>query len=337
VNAPDSEGVFRQWQPRYAEYGIATFPVEITADKKKPAISHYDKVGLAGSAKLATATRFAGYDGIGFLCGRRNGITVIDMDDSDLKILEEGERLFGKSPLVWQTGGGRFAAAYKFNGEPRRIRPIPELPIDVLGSGFVVAPPSKGSKQRYQIIKGTLDDLRRLPRAEIPPAARKASPLDSPAIGNRNISLFKYLLRAAPSCDDSDALLDVARTLNMEFIEPLPDIEVVKTANSAWMYQISGRNWVGMKARASTDREEILALSSDPGALALLMLLRVSHPMPADRFAIDQIKTAALLGWSRGMLRDKIEVLIKRGHLRRVHYGTGKHDPHLYVLCGHRV
>jgi hypothetical protein len=118
----------------------------------------------------------------------------------------------------------------------------------------------------------------------------------------------------------------------MEFMEQLPDIEIIKTAKSAWAYQITGRNWVGRKARASTDREEILAMSHDPAAAMLLMLLRASHPMPDDRFAVDQIQTAKLLSWDRKTLRTKIDSLIACRRLTRVHFGRGKHDPHLYVL-----
>jgi hypothetical protein len=326
-------GVFPQWQPRYAALGIATFPVEITPDTKKPAVSNYDRVGLRASAKLAAATRFAGYDALGFMAGPRSGITVVDMDESDPKILEDGERLFGPSPLVWQTGGGRFAAAYKFNGETRQIGPIHGMPIDILGGGFVVAPPSQGAKRRYEIIRGSLDDLRRLPTAQIPATAPERRPPNGLEHGRRNTSLFTYCLRCAPSCDDFEVLLDVARTLNMEFMEPLPDVEIVKTATSAWRYQVTGRNWAGRKARASTDREEILAMSRDPAAAMLLMLLRVSHPLPDDRFAVDQIKTAKLLSWDRKTVHAKIESLIACGRLKRIHFGSGKNDPHLYVLC----
>jgi hypothetical protein len=261
---------------------------------------------------------------------------VIDMDETDPKILEEGERLFGPSPLVWQTGGGKFASAYRFNGEGRQIRPIPGLPIDILGGGVVVAPPSKGAKRGYEIIRGSLDDLRRLPTAQIPAAASEGRPPNGLEVGQRNNTLFKYCLRCAPSCDDFEALLDVARTLNMEFSEPLPDVEIIKTATSAWTYQVTGRNWAGRKARASTDREEILAMSHDPAAAMLLMLLRVSHPVPGDRFAVDQIKTAELLSWDRKTLRTKIDSLIACGRLKRVHFGSGKYDPHLYVLVGDR-
>src|SRR5262249_57880154 len=99
---------------------------------KKPSISRYSKVGLRASAKLAAARRFAECNALGFLCGERSRITVIDMDDEDPKIVQESEKRFGRSPLLWQTGGGKFAAAYRFNGETRQIRPIEDLPIDIL-------------------------------------------------------------------------------------------------------------------------------------------------------------------------------------------------------------
>jgi hypothetical protein len=42
--------IFSDWQKKYASHGIATFPVRITPDRKQPAISHYGRVGLQGSA-----------------------------------------------------------------------------------------------------------------------------------------------------------------------------------------------------------------------------------------------------------------------------------------------
>jgi hypothetical protein len=325
----NASGIFSQWQPRYAEHGIATFPVQITPDGKKPAVSHYDKIGLPASAKLAAAPRFAEHNALGFICGPRSGITVVDMDDTDPKIVAEGARLFGESPLVWQTGGGKFAAAYRFNGESRSIRKaIPGLPIDLLGGGFCVAPPSKGAKQSYQIIRGSLEDLRRLPVARALDGAGRAAIPD----GRRDDTIFRRLLREVRHCDDFETLLDAARTLNMDCAPPMSDTQVVQKAKQAWKYETAGNNWVGRKARASTDRDEILALSHDPHAAMLLNLLRVSHPMPDDRFAIDQIKTARMLRWSRETLRSRIDSLIGCRRLTKVHRGLGKGDPHLYRL-----
>jgi hypothetical protein len=41
-------GAFAEWQPRYAEVGVATFPVR----GKIPAIKGYQALGLSGSRKL---------------------------------------------------------------------------------------------------------------------------------------------------------------------------------------------------------------------------------------------------------------------------------------------
>jgi hypothetical protein len=114
----DGSGLFAEWQPRYAERGIVTFPVTITPDgNKKPAIKGYLKIGPRTSAEIAI--KFAGAQAFGFACGPRNRITIVDMDDTDETIIREGERLFGVSPVLWRTGGGKFAMPFRYNGEGR--------------------------------------------------------------------------------------------------------------------------------------------------------------------------------------------------------------------------
>jgi hypothetical protein len=201
--------------------------------------------------------------------------------------------------------------------------------MDILGAGNVVAAGSIVANGRYELERGTLDDLDRLPTMRQGDDNRLIVHVPE---GKRNNTMFRHALRQARYCDDLDGLLDVVRTMNLECEPALPDEEIVNIAKSAWGYEIGGRNWVGRHARASTDRDEILALAHDPAAMALLMLLRVSHPQPDDRFAIDQVKTAALLAWSREGLRARIDTLRKLGRLTRVHYGKGKGDPHLYIL-----
>jgi hypothetical protein len=58
----------------------------------------------------------------------------------------------------------------------------------------------------------------------------------------------------------------------------------------------------------------------------------VSHPVNDTRFAVDQVKTAELLGWSRATLISRIRYLIENRRLIIVHRGRGKGDPHLYEL-----
>jgi hypothetical protein len=60
-------GVFAQWQPRYAEQRIATFPVG--ADKK-PSIRNWDKIGPKISSRLVE--KFPHIDAFGFPLGARS-------------------------------------------------------------------------------------------------------------------------------------------------------------------------------------------------------------------------------------------------------------------------
>src|SRR5262249_7530340 len=124
---------FDKWQADYAAHGVATFPVD--ADKR-PMVSRYSKFGLVGSAEIAS--KFANAPAIGFMCGKRNGITSLDCDSRDERVLADALSRHGQTPLVARTGSGHFQAWYRHNGERRRIRPDRNVPIDILGAGFVV-------------------------------------------------------------------------------------------------------------------------------------------------------------------------------------------------------
>jgi Bifunctional DNA primase/polymerase, N-terminal/Primase C terminal 1 (PriCT-1) len=315
---------FATIQAEYAQRGVVTYPLSAS---KAPAVKGYDRVGMNGSAQLAM--RFAAATAAGFVAGRRNRITVVDIDSTEDRLVVEIQKQFGATPLQVITPSGGRHLYYRHAGELRRIRPLPD--VDILGAGNVVAAGSVLPRGRYQLERGSLEDLERLPRLAAttapPQRARERVPL-----GKRDDTLFRRLLRRAPHCDDFEALLDVARTINMECLPPMTDDEVVHVTRSAWGYEISGKNWIGRHARASTDREEILAFSRDPAAALLLSLLRVSHPAIGDRFAVDQRKTAILLQWDRDRVRDKIKTLIALNRLRLAHRGRTKGDPHHYEL-----
>jgi hypothetical protein len=259
-------GVFAMWQPRYAGHGVATFPVE----SKVPCVRGWHKVGLKGSSQLAM--KFPDADAFGFQCGARNRITLIDIDSKDPRFVSEAIRLFGESPIIWRTGSGNHAVPFRHNGEVRRIRPVPGLPIDVLGGGYAVAPPSMGSKQRYEFLQGNLADLDRLPALRFKKdLAKKASSRPVVLDGERNTRLFHHCVEQAQYCDTRDDLMDVARTFNDNCEPPLPDAEVVKTAESAWKHTLGGRVKHGM-VRVPRPAIEALALKS-PDALVLLTFL----------------------------------------------------------------
>jgi hypothetical protein len=154
--------------------------------------------------------------------------------------------------------------------------------------------------------------------------------------------LFAHLLRHVRSCDDLNALLDVALTYNADFDEPLSDDEVVKTAQSAWRYQEEGRNWVGGRSHIGTDAVEMDALkqhSFGGEALLLLLHLRLAHwKHPTFAVSPKAMAAASVISWwgkSPARYRRARDVLVETGLLRVEHEGgTKPGDPHLYSLSG---
>jgi hypothetical protein len=284
---------------------------------------------LPGSAQLAA--EFADHDAFGFLCGPRSKVTVVDMDDTDSAILQEGERLFGPSPLLWQTGGGKFAAAYRFNGERRRIRPLPGIPVDLLGGGFVVAPPSMGAKRQYEIIRGSLEDLDRLPVANIPSEIAAACAPAGRAIpkGKRNQALFQYCKRTVSLCDTLDQLVDAARTwADNSLMEPLPAAEVMKTCNSVWKYR-GGRKRIMHNVVEPGVWE---AMKVEPYTLALFTYLGAENGPDADFWIADGL--CGSLPWPRDQIKAARKRLIKLGIVRCVR-PPGYRRPAVYNWITH--
>jgi hypothetical protein len=283
-----SEGIFSKWQPHYAEKRIATFPV----DDKKPQIRRWNRLGLSGSARLAR--RFTEANGIGFQVGPRSQITVLDIDTDNERIVADALSEHGETPFLVRTGGG-YHAYYRYSGEHRRVRPYANKPIDVLGGGFVVAPPSLSAKGQYQIIVGSLDDL-----ANLPPIH---AVLDSLRIearieeGKRNNTIFQFALEQARHCDTFDTLLDVMRTRNMDCEPQLTDDVLVSTAKSAWRYEQDGRNLIGRGRAVVTPHaliDELIGESQD--AFILLTLLQRHH---WGRSFVLANAMADQLGWTR--------------------------------------
>ena len=300
---------FRDWQSRYAAHGIATFPVRVDDDGKVPAIRGWQRVGLPGSAKLGQ--KFADADAFGFCPGRASGLTILDVDSADERTLADALDRHGPTPIIVRSGAGNHQAWYRWRGEGRLIRPDadPKWPIDILGGGFVVAPPSHGTKSNYQFIQGDLDDLDRLPYLrEPPPNMNGHSHLAMPPAkertgeGARNRNLWEHCMRAAHHCDDFDALLDVARTRNAEFLPPLADSEVVKTAKSAWGITERGENRFGRPSVSIGAEEAIHLIKTDPDVFVLLSFLRANNG-PARTF-IAANALAEVFGWGRKRLAD---------------------------------
>jgi hypothetical protein len=319
-------GTFLRFQSLWAAHNIPTFPVNVTPEGKKPAVRGYNKVGLRGSAELAR--KFASSDTFAFMAGRRSAITVLDIDTTEEKVLATALDRHGTSPLIVRTASGKHHVYYRYSGEPRHIRPWKGLPIDLLGDGVVVAPPSTvEGRGRYQMVKGTLDDLKRLPPIrgfdqKIPVTVREPLPL----MGKRNVSLWRYCMRSAQACDNLDQLLMKGREYNMGLTSPLDDTEVVKTAASAWGYTERGSNRFGQHG-AWLAVEEIATMLDEQDAFFLLAFLR-AHNGPWSHFMCAN-GLAEKFSWDRRRLAAARRRLIEMGHIQPIRQ-AGRGTPALF-------
>src|SRR5262249_8978617 len=139
---------FDKWQADYAAHGVATFPVDAN---KRPMVSRYNRFGLPASTEIAR--KYPDAPAIGFMCGRRSGVTVLDVDTTDERVLADAVDRQGRRGITARRGSGHFQVGYRHGGEGRLIRPRRDVPIDILGAGFVVAPPSRVAKGSYQFIQ----------------------------------------------------------------------------------------------------------------------------------------------------------------------------------------
>jgi hypothetical protein len=329
-----SVGVFSQWQAVYAEQGISTFPVN---NNKCPVVKGFLDIGRGRSRALVS--KFGDSQALGFVAGARNGITVLDIDTKDERVLSDALARHGDSPIVIRTASGKFHVWYAHNRELRMIRPWDGLEIDLLGEGLVVAPPSVLGSGHYEIIKGSLDDLEMLPKmrglngiSEGIGSISKTPGNGGIKEGQRNLKLFRHCMYHARYCDLLDDLIDVARTYNEEILQPpLNDAEVLKVARSAWEYEERGQNWVGHGRIVAIGHNEIDGLlDENPDAFILLTKLRRHHwnhdfvvankmsdIMPGGRWTIKRFASA----------RRELE---QRGYLKQVRPASRKNGPALY-------
>jgi len=339
-------GAFAEWQPRYAEHGIATFPVVILEDgRKTPAVKGYLRLGAKYSSQLTL--KFGEHEAIGLAC-QRNKITVLDVDTPDERVLADALNRHGQTPFVVRSGSGNWQAWYRNNGEGRRIRPDPNLPIDILGDGYVVAPPSRGKKGTYELIQGTMHDLDGLPkmkgianRNNRPAKATKEAEPVSKVLANtmregsgRNDSLFRRALRNAHHARTQEELVEMVAHANKQFAEPLPSDEVLSCARSAWKYKMEGRLMVpGGEATAVVFKSDMDHLWDEPLALALLIRLRIANGYRNGApFPLSQ-EIARSMNVSPPTYRAARDILAQRNFLEIIHPGgKGKNDPPIVRL-----
>jgi Bifunctional DNA primase/polymerase, N-terminal/Primase C terminal 1 (PriCT-1) len=328
----DNSGGYSHWRPIYAERGITLIPC---AANKVPLVKNPQKFGRGASAEIAN--KFSDAGAFGYYCGRGNGITVLDVDTTDERVLADAMSRHGPTPIVVRTGSGKFHALYRHNNERRCVRAWKGLPMDLLGAGLAIAPPSRVPKGEYQIIEGHFDDLDRLPimrelearlyNGSVGPRPRGDGSAMREGDG-RNYQLWQRLMREAHHCDTYEQLLDRAHTLNEEFAGPMHQAEVAKIAKSAWAYTERGENRFGQHGVwfATPEANELITSSQDD--FLLLSYLRANNGPDSTFWVADGL--ANTLGWRRQRLAAARNSLIQRGYLKRLRGANQYTGPALY-------
>jgi hypothetical protein len=325
-------GIFATAQPEYAALGIATFPFDATEEVKRgPLVTNYQRMGLPASRQMAL--RFPDAPGIAAMAGPRNNFTVIDIDErgeAGERLLADVQRQFGAPKLVVRTGSGGFHGYYRHNGEDRKIRPDPIRPIDLIGAGSIVLPPSRGFRGNYEIIHGRVEDLAALEPIRMSSAALAASDIDLRAArkGGRDKKFWPHVARQAHIVKSLDELIAVARELNEMMAEPWPDNEVnseiVKRCKYWWEKTQKGENLYGIVKYVRTDHAELEQMLSNPkdqDPYLLLSLLRKCHW--GRDFALSN-ETHKSLCWTLARFKIARKRLIETGRVVIVRRATPK-------------
>lgn len=327
-------GVFAQHAPDYVAAGLPVFPVDTR--RKKPAVRNWQQSGM--SATRDWIGRHGDADGLGLCMGARTRLVEVDVDFVGDAALAAARERFGDTPVTIRTASGKGKLWYRHNGEGRRIRTPGGLPIDILGAGFTVAPPSYRPDlgRSYGFLTGSLADLDGLPTIRADALdVHSGRAAETVREGERNRALFLWCMAQARFCDDADALIDCAQTWASAMPVPLDPGEVTRTARSAWRYEVEGRNIVGLKRPQLIVRDKVMDdLMREPDAYLLLDLFRRYHSnRPSFTIAPTAMSRAGIPPWHRSRIERARDVLVDLGHVAELEPpDADKRRPGLYRL-----
>jgi hypothetical protein len=324
-------GIFSAAQPKYDALRIATFPFDATGEVKRgPMVSHYKRMGLQASRQMAL--RFRDAPGLAAMAGARNRLTIVDIDERGAageRLLAGTQRQFGNSKLIVRTGSGGFHAYYRHSGEGRKIRPDRRKPIDLIGGGPIVLPPSRGFRGNYEIIHGHVDDLAALEpmRSKSVTVSDSAIDLSSARNGERDKKFWPHVARQAHLVKSLDELIAIAREMNEMMAEPWSDTEahseIVKRCRYWWDKTQRGENryGIGRDVRIGHALLDDLMMR-DPDAFNLLMYLRRHHWGRDFYLANEACNLMPAGGWRRQRFTAARSRLIEGGYLSVVKPAT---------------
>jgi len=254
------------------------------------------------------------------------------VDSAEPRDLAQARELFGETPVTAITPSGGAHLYYRHNGEGRRIRPFGKaLPVDILGSGLAVCPPSvreassDKSAGRYSFLEGSPVDFPRLPiipAGSIPNHHNAQAHANSDGVDveamregdGRNNKLFRIARDLAQQSGSENELCEAVCGANAKFGKPLSLNEAQAVARKAWGYKISGRLIANGVKSGGLQEADFARCASYPIAALLLAYLRMHHA-EQHLFAIVPDGLAAKLGVSKNTVRRAREYLIEAGYL----------------------
>ena len=328
--------------------GIAVIPTDPDTPSV-PLVKNPEWFGIRASRRLLANPRFAEANA-GIWTGERSGLTIVDIDSNHPRHATYAIQAFGDTPLKVSTPSGGLHLYYRYGGERRRIRPFGKsLPLDVLGSGLAVVPPSRRRATetkaggKYQILEGDLRDLARLPvlKPGSVPGLAHESAVDLCAKfstlrkgDGRDNALFAYARSVAPKCDTLDELRSLVLAKNAEMAEPLSNAVASRKAAQAWRYKQEDRLMGAGSRVAILDQEVMSACRESPTAFYLLAYLKSEHPS-SHVFAVVPEGIGAKLKMGHNTIRRGRDFLLEAGLLELVQVGGLTRDgkkPNLYRL-----
>jgi hypothetical protein len=278
------------------------------------------------------------------------GLSRLFIADVDLAgQTAQTEDLFGRTPLHVATSRGRHLYYRYVEGcdvLPSNLAAI-GLNVDLkAGNSIVIVPPSihqSGAIYRHEGCDWNA--LRELPPPDLDrlrSALEKSRPVGNQigadhryTEGQRGLGLNRLLCRHAAYIDSFDELLDVARTINDDFLPPLDEWEVMKRVRQVWEDAQAGKlkPWVGGEAVARSRVSEIKQLCglgrNGADAFTLLMFLRTQHAARCARGETFCIVSEAMQreqvipGWSWKRYSAAVKLLLAAGQVVLV----AKHRP----------
>jgi hypothetical protein len=137
--------------------------------------------------------------------------------------------------------------------------------------------------------------------------------------GNRNNTVYDYLIKKAWAIDTQDELTSLADNFNQEnCLPPLDAKEMAQIIHSVWKKRLSGQAWRPKQqfAEFSFSKEEMETFYKDPKCLVLLGHLRMS--MPPHEFCAPQEYVGEQTGWDKMTVNKALKTLTEHGFIERI-------------------